>query len=103
MWKRMRYVEDIMVTCYEVKITLSDFASPHGHNFHGNENYYCVPKELAPKIVDRIPPGVGILSYSGTKLRKYKESEWRDVDDKTKIMLLYNAMKKWVDGAVSDA
>lgn len=98
-WRMRRYIDDIMVTCFEVKITLADFKSPNGHNFHGNENYYCVPKELAPKIIDKVPDDVGILAYNGNTLRKYKQSKWRDVDDKTMVLLLYNAMKKWVDGA----
>ena len=37
----------MMVTCFEVKITYQDFKSRNGHNFLGNENYYCVPKALA--------------------------------------------------------
>ncbi len=94
----------MMITCYEVKITLSDFKSPHGHNFHGNENYYCVPKELAPQIVDDIPDHVGILCYykgpKGDGLRMYKPALWQDVQEETKTMLLYNALKKWCDGAV---
>lgn len=93
----------MMVTCYEVKISLSDFKSENGHNFHGNENYYCVPKELAPKIANLIPDDIGILSYyDGVKrsgLREYKPSGWRNVSDETKVFLLYNAMKKWCDGA----
>ena len=94
----------MMVTCFEVKITYSDFKSENGHNFHGNENYYCVPKELAPKIENEIPDDVGILVYyegeKGFGLRKYKDSGWREVQDETKVLLLYNAMKKWCDGAV---
>ena len=93
----------MMVTCYEVKITYSDFKSENGHNFHGNENYYCVPKDLAEKIRDEIPADIGILAYyEGKKqfgLREYKPASWRDVSDKTKVALLYNAMKKWCDGA----
>jgi hypothetical protein len=95
---------DMMVTCFEVKITYSDFKSNNGHNFHGNENYYCVPKELASKIAKEIPDDVGILAYfEGEKshgLRKYRPSKWRDVPDDTKVYLLYSAMKKWCDGAV---
>lgn len=100
---------DMMVTCFEVKITFADFKSPNGHNFHGNENYYCVPKELAPKIVNEISDDIGILAYyEGEKafgLRKYKPSGWREVPEETKVFLLYNAMKKWCDGAtfVKDA
>lgn len=94
----------MMITCFEVKITLSDFRSKNGHNFHGNENYYCVPKELAPKIANEVPEDVGILAYfEGDQqfgLRKFRPSGWRDVAEETKVYLLYNAMKKWCDGAV---
>jgi hypothetical protein len=94
----------MMVTCYEVKITYADFKSENGHNFHGNENYYCVPKDLVAKIINDIPDDVGILAYyegrSSFGLRKYKPAGWRDITDETKIHLLYNAMKKWCDGAV---
>lgn len=98
------YNTDMMVTCFEVKITYSDFKSDNGHNFHGNENYYCVPKELAPKIAKEVPEDVGILSYwesnRGYGLRLYKPSGWRNISDADKVFLLYNAMKKWCDGAV---
>lgn len=94
----------MMVTCFEVKITYADFKSENGHNFHGNENYYCVPKELATKMVSEIPDDVGILAYyegeKGYGLRKFRNSDWRTVDDGTKALLLYNAMKKWCDGAI---
>ena len=99
-WLRHTYTVGMMVTCFEVKITKSDFLSPNGHNFHGNENYYCVPKELAPKIENLVPEGIGILAYTGTGLRKYRACEWKEIDDKLKVELLYNAMKKWCDGAV---
>lgn len=94
----------MMITCFEVKITYADFKNKNGHNFHGNENYYCVPKDLTPKIINEVPDDIGILVYyEGSRsygLRKYKPSGWREVSDKTKILLLYNAMKKWCDGAV---
>ncbi|WP_024345889.1 hypothetical protein [Lacrimispora indolis] len=94
----------MMVTCFEVKITLSDFRSRNGHNFQGNENYYCVPKELAPKIMKEVPDDIGILAYfEGERqfgLREYKQSSWHELDDSTKVILLYNAMKKWCDKAV---
>lgn len=95
---------DMMITAFEIKISLSDFKSENGHNIDdieipiANENYYCVPKELVPKIKDLVPEHVGILSYNGSGLRKVKKSAWLEVDDKVKIELLYNAMKKWCDG-----
>lgn len=95
---------DMMITAYEVKITLSDFKSKNGHNIDdinspiANENYYCVPKELSTKIEKLVPDHVGILVYDGNGLRKKKAAAWLQVDDNTKILLLYNALKKWCDG-----
>ena len=103
-WRYHLWNIEMMITCFEVKISLSDFKSGNGHNFHGNENYYCVPKEMAPKIVDKVPADIGILAYfEGERmfgLRKYKPAGWRVVSEETKVLLLYNAMKKWCDGAV---
>lgn len=94
----------MMCTCFEVKITLADFRSENGHNFHGNENYYVVPAELAPKIEALVPEDIGIIVWKETEktegLRMYKPSRWRDVPDAVMVQLLYNAMKKWCDGAV---
>jgi hypothetical protein len=94
----------MMVTCFEVKITYPDFRGENGHNFHGNENFYCVPKSLALKIASEIPADIGILAYFEGKhqygLRQFKPSGWRDVTDQAKVHLLYNAMKKCCDGAV---
>lgn len=92
------YEVDMMVTCYEVKITVSDFKSKNGHNFHGNENYYVVPKEIVKKIEPFVSVGIGILSYNGNWLRTARKAEWRNVDHELKTLLLYNAMKKWCDG-----
>lgn len=94
----------MMITCFEVKITYPDFRGVNGHNFHGNENFYCVPKSLAFKIAGEIPADIGILVYFEGEhqygLRQFKPSGWRGVTDRTKVDLLYNAMKKWCDGAV---
>lgn len=98
-----KYEIGMMITCYEVKISLSDFHSKNGHNFHGNENYYVVPAKLAPKIKELVPEDIGIITYKKTEksegLRMYKPSGWRDIEEKVKTMLLYNALKKWCDGA----
>lgn len=99
MYPHREYEIGMCITCFECKITLSDFKSKNGHNFHGNRNYYVVPKELISKIEDLVPDGIGILSFSKDSLRLYKECEFREVDEKLKTELLYNAMKKWCDGA----
>ena len=95
----------MMITAYEVKISKKDFLSKNGHNIDhttspiGNENYYCVPKEIVKDIEELVPEHVGILTYHGHGyIRKYRECQWMEVSDETKVLLLYNALKKWVDG-----
>ena len=34
---------EVLIVCVEIKVSLSDFFSRHGHNFVGNANYYAVP------------------------------------------------------------
>lgn len=101
---------DMLITAYEVKITKADFLSKNGHNIDdinspiANENYYCVPKELVEKIKDLVPDHVGILAYyngnTSDGLRCIKKATRISVPDETKIVLLYNAMKKWCDGTM---
>lgn len=92
------------VTCFECKISLSDFKSINGHNFHGNRNYYVVPKDLVKKVEDMVREDIGILMWIETDkytgLRLYKECKFKEISDTLRWQLLYNAMKKWCDGAV---
>lgn len=103
---KVRKVEKIsmMITAFEVKITKADFKSENGHNIDdinqpiGNENYYCVPKELVKDIEHLVPEHVGILAYYGSgRLKKVKPAKWLEVPKETQILLLYNALKKWCD------
>lgn len=90
----------MMITCFEVKITYSDFKSKNGHNFHGNENYYVAPAKLAKRIAEEVPADIGVIGYhDGGSMRIVKPCAWRTVPDDVKILLMYNAFKKWVDGA----
>ena len=91
---------EMLVTCFEVKISMSDFHSGHGKNFCGNENYYCVPKELDPQIAKEIGNDnpIGILTLNKKGLRKYKPAKYKEIPDTLKCLLLYNALKKWCDG-----
>lgn len=91
----------MMITCYEVKISYRDFKSKNGHNFHGNENYYVAPVDLAKKIAQEVEADIGVIAYyESGNMRIIKKSGWRDVTEETKVYLLYNAFKKWCDGAV---
>ena len=90
----------MLITCFEVKISMSDFHSGHGSNFWGHMNYYCVPGEMAPLVAKELEfdSKVGILSWDGKHLRKYRPAQYVEVADGIQIMLLYNALKKWCDG-----
>lgn len=98
-WYRYVHEIDMLVTCYECKITVADFKSKNGHNFHGNHNYYVVPKEIVSQIRPLIPEGIGLIQYDGKseRYRTVKECEFRKVDEALKARLLYDALKKWVD------
>ena len=98
-YKQNVHVLGILTTCFEVKITVNDFKSEHGHNFVGNRNYYVVPLEIFEKVLSLVPEGIGLLVYypSGCILVK-KECVHKTIGQETLVWLLYNAMKKWVDG-----
>lgn len=97
--KRNRHILDILTTCYEVKITASDFKSKNGHNFHGNRNYYAVPNEIFDKIISLVPDGIGVIVYyQKGKMIVKKECKHLEIDPTDLNCLLYYALKKWADG-----
>ena len=94
---RHRYDIGMLTTCYEIKISVSDFKSPNGHNFHGNKNYYVVPHDIYDKIKDLVPEDIGIIAFyeSTGSMRIKKECKFREISYELKTQLLYNALKKW--------
>ena len=99
-WKRIRHTLDMLITCYEVKISVSDFKSNHGHNFYGNHNYYVVDSRIYDSIKCLVPEEIGIIAYyeKSGQMRVKKECKFKEIDNDTKVFLLYNALKKWCDG-----
>ena len=52
------------ITCYEIKVTLSDFKSDASLSFYGNKNYLVAPLKLATEINElysKVPHIVNIL------------------------------------------
>lgn len=99
-WKHTEHILDMLVTCYEIKISVSDFKSKNGHNFYGNHNYYVVSSDIYNEIKHLVPDDIGIIVYykdSGT-MRTMKKCKFRNISDEDKAFLLYNALKKWCDG-----
>ena len=99
-YRRTCYTLGILVTCFEVKITVSDFKSKNGHNFHGHRNYYAVPVGIADKVLPLVPEDVGLLVYypESGHITVRKECVRRELEEEMVSYLLYNALKKWVDG-----
>lgn len=102
-WYSHVYELDMMTTCFEVKISVSDFKSKNGHNFYGNKNYYAVDSRIYKEIESLVPEDIGILVYyeSSGQMRCKRESKFKEISNEDKIILLYNAMKKWCDGKMN--
>ena len=94
--KKISKVYDSCITCFEIKITVSDFKSKNGHNFHGNYNYYVVPKEIYTDISPLVKDNIGVITYSEKGLRRAKKPIFQEIDAETKSFILYNMLKKWV-------
>lgn len=87
----------ILCTCYEVKISMSDFHSGHGKNFFGHENYFVVPKTIEQAVQKELSEegsDVGILSLHGQNLRMVRPCKRREVSDEALLQLMYAAFKK---------
>lgn len=81
----LTYQHDGTVTCYEIKVSKSDFYSKSAWTFVGHKNYFVMPTALYPKVFKDIPKHVGCFIYteSGTlilakKCRKQKLK--KDID-----------------------
>ena len=98
-WRRVNKNTEygICATCYEMKISVSDFLSKNGHNFVGNYNYYVVPIDIFDSISEMVPDNVGIIVYypDSDSLRIAKKSSWTNISEKYLSFLLYNALGKW--------
>lgn len=92
------YTLDAVITCVEIKISVSDFHSAHGHNFVGHCNYYAMPTELYKKVKGEIPEDIGVLLYydgmSTCGIRKVKECKPHILSEKTQKWLIMSVAKK---------
>ena len=66
--------------CYEVKSSVADFHSKHGHNFIGDFNYYVMPKTVFEAVREQIPYFVGVYcpDDAGTVLSSIKKAQRKD-------------------------
>jgi len=92
------YTIDTVITCVEIKVSVSDFHSDHGHNFVGHCNYYAMPLALYKKVKDEIPDGIGVLLYYNGEntcgIRKKIECKPRQLSEKTQKLLIMSVAKR---------
>lgn len=90
--------QKILLTCFEIKVTKSDFKSEHGHNFIGNMNYYAVPEEIYKEIEPYVPHEIGILVFlhngKYTGLRTKRKAVFKEMTDEDQKWLILSAFKR---------
>ena len=88
-------IPDVMITCYEIKISKADFKSANGHNFVGNCNYYVAPKALYPEVVDMVPDDIGVIMYlDNGSLRRKKDCTFQAMTDEDQKWMILSVMKR---------
>jgi hypothetical protein len=82
---------------YEIKISVSDFRSRHGHNLaRTNADFYVVPGDIAEYVSMSSPVSVGIIVYKNGRLRKLREAEYRSLNADSKVWFLMSMMGEGV-------
>lgn len=76
-------------SCYEIKVSKSDFHSKNKLSFYGDRNYFVIPQELYEEIKDEIPFQVGVYVYQKGELRLVKKSPHKTVAPWERYMLAH--------------
>ena len=84
----------VEMTCYEIKVSRSDFKSDHGHNFVGHKNYYVLPGKLAYQVEGEIPDDIGIIVYEKNRLYTRRECQTKQMSAERLSSYLFQAIKQ---------
>lgn len=77
--------------CYEIKSSVEDFASPNGHNYLGDYNYYVMPEDVYAAVKSKLPFYVGVFVPGGTiwgGLKSVRNARRKDREKPLAEMLL---------------
>ncbi len=81
------------VTCYEIKVSFSDYQhSENGANFLGDENYYVMPSELLEEILSKNAQG----KLQGKGLYTYKDGRFYKKTDGKAYQCKLSLEDKWL-------
>ena len=95
-WNRNKHnqKDEIMIICYEIKTSLSDFRSKNGHNFVGNMNFYVIPDELYDHVDILAPEDIGIIIYKQGNMRRKRDCNFIDIGHESQKWLMFSTLKK---------
>lgn len=84
------------VACFEIKISIEDFHSPHGHNLIGNLNYYIVPKDIYNTISKEILDNIGIIVYEehSDRFLIKKDAKYQEISESSYNWFLQSIVNK---------
>lgn len=92
-YERCDYVEFTSaseITCYEIKISLSDFLSQNKQTYLGDRNYLVIPEKLLKKINEshHLQGGVEVIVYDQGRFQVAKRCSKRIVSISERVALL---------------
>lgn len=83
--------------CYEVKSSVDDFRSKHGHNFIGDMNYYVMPEDVFEEVKHEIPYNIGVLvpdKYGGLKIAKKVHRKDRNRPTSEILLMMWRSSRR---------
>ena len=89
-------------TCYEIKISFSDFKSEHGHNLFGDYNYYVLTQEVYDEIMLKDPNllwgNMGIIIYKNGRFYTKREAKENGIhiSISDRFVLLDHILMNWI-------
>lgn len=87
------------VICFEIKVTVNDFYSSHGHNFVGDLNYYILLNTVYDKVIQDIPEDIGVIVASIDKndsvtFRIKRDSKLTEISEEDRNWFLQTALSR---------
>lgn len=87
------------VICFEIKVTVNDFYSSHGHNFVGDLNYYILLNTVYDKVIQDIPEDIGVIVASINKndevtFRIKRDSKLTEISEEDRNWFLQTALSR---------
>lgn len=77
------------ISCFELKVTKSDFHSDAKLSFVGHMNYYVMPRELYGKVKDQIPDFVGVfVPFGEDSLESVKKAKRQEMKYDVRAVLV---------------